>query len=316
MDSLNIYDPGHLAFGGASISGNGNGAGGGYGFGEISDELSRDLLLFAYENNINIFDSAPIYGFGNSEVRIGKALRKVREKVHFISKSGVTWDKSHRVDMSNNPKLALQMFEESLKNFNCDYIDLYMVHWPDPKVDIRFVLEIFENLKASGKIKHIGLCNTNEEDLLKSKEVCSVEVVQCEYNLFNNQSYENLMIKFPDLKFMGWGTFDKGILSERVTKKIESNKNYNKFDCRKKAPWWKQKDVLKKVDFVEQFSKNMSFISENIQMSEFAFQFSKNKKSIPLIGAKSIEDLESVLEWNCHKKDINRLFELWKNDKS
>jgi len=66
-----------LAFGGAAISGEG----GGYGFGVISESEAIDLLHEAYELGLRIFDTAPIYGFGLSEIRMGKAFKQNREKV-------------------------------------------------------------------------------------------------------------------------------------------------------------------------------------------------------------------------------------------
>ena len=70
-----------LAFGGAAISGEG----GGYGFGNISEEKSIELLLQSFDLGCRIFDSAPIYGFGLSEIRMGKAFRQMRDKVFIVS---------------------------------------------------------------------------------------------------------------------------------------------------------------------------------------------------------------------------------------
>ncbi len=73
-----------LSFGGAAISGEG----GGYGFGHISEEESLRLLRCAFDEGVRLFDTAPIYGFGLSEKRIGRAFAKRREDVIIVSKSG------------------------------------------------------------------------------------------------------------------------------------------------------------------------------------------------------------------------------------
>ncbi|MBY0416331.1 MAG: aldo/keto reductase, partial [Bdellovibrionales bacterium] len=231
-----------IAFGGAAISGEG----GGYGFGDISEGDAINLLHEAYEGGIRIFDTAPIYGFGLSEQRIGKAFKNNREKVFLVSKSGVTWHENKRVDMNNDPVIAQKMIEQSLRDLNTDYIDLYMVHWPDNKVDIRKTLEVLSRAKQQGKILHIGLCNTNLDELNKAFEVDRIEVVQSEFNLFVNK-YVNAEI-FPYLKeknisFMSWGTLDKGIITGRVD---ETRKEFDKSDCRSWAPWWKSMDNSEK----------------------------------------------------------------------
>ena len=74
-----------IGFGGGAISGQGKG----YGFGDISEQDSIDLLIEAKNCGINAFDTAPIYGFGMSEQRIGKAFRSCRDQVFIASKAGI-----------------------------------------------------------------------------------------------------------------------------------------------------------------------------------------------------------------------------------
>lgn len=179
-----------LAFGSAAISGEA----GGYGFGKISEQESIDLLHYAFNQGVQIFDTAPIYGFHSSEVRLGKAFKNQREKVLIVSKSGVTWSSQRRVDMTNDPKVTMKMLEDSLRHLNTDYIDIYMIHWPDKNIDIRYPFEILSKAKKQGKIKYLGLCNTFEEELKKAGEVDSVDVVQGEFNIFERQQSKLLII--------------------------------------------------------------------------------------------------------------------------
>lgn len=130
------YTP--LLFGGASISGEG----GGYGFGDISKDNAISVLHHALERGIKVYDTAPIYGFGESERRIGEAFKNKREHAFIISKCGVTWHDSKRVNMTNDPVTTKKMIEQSLRDLSTDYIDLYMVHWPDKNTDIRHTLEV------------------------------------------------------------------------------------------------------------------------------------------------------------------------------
>lgn len=237
-----------IGFGGAAVSG----AGGGYGFGNIEFDEAVALVQFVREQGICLFDSAPIYGFGQSEQVIGKAITGKRENYFITSKSGITWDSNKRVDLTNEPKVTREMLEQSLRDLNTEYIDLYMIHWPDPRVDIRKPLEVLFKAIEEKKIRYIGLANTNADDYKKACELGPIDVAQSQLNVFDLDVLK-LMPTFKEhkTKFQSWGTLDKGILTKRVNKKREQSKSYDESDCRKTAPWWKQSDIIEKIDKLE-----------------------------------------------------------------
>ncbi len=272
-----------LAFGGASISGEG----GGYGFGAVSENEAETLIRHVYERGVRIFDTAPIYGFGLSEERLGKYLPK---EAQIISKSGVHWHENKRVDMTNSPEVTEKMLRETLKRINREMIDVYMIHWPDPRVDIRRPLEVLKNYQDKGVIRQLGLCNTNSEDLKKALEVASIDYLQSEMSLFKTESFTGLS---PE-KFitMSWGTFDKGILTGRVFK----GRKFDESDCRSWAPWWNNKEVMEKVERAEALAKRLE--QDGVSLKHFALQFNLQFKGINLIlaAAKSTKDFDEILE--------------------
>lgn len=281
-----------IAFGGAAISGEG----GGYGFGDISENNAIDLLLEAYESGIRIFDTAPIYGFGMSEVRMGKAFKNIRDNIFLVSKCGVTWHENKRVDMNNDPFIATKMLEQSLRDLNSDFIDLYMVHWPDARVDIRKTMEVLSKAKHQGKIKHIGLCNTNIKELDLAFEIDRIEVVQSEFNLFTNKFVSEQL--FPYLKekrisFMSWGTLDKGIITGRVD---EHRKVYEASDCRSWAPWWKSADNTKKFEAMKRLWPMLDKNHHSGLELALAHNFSYPELSVAICGVRSSAQLQSLVK--------------------
>lgn len=279
-----------LAFGGAAISGEG----GGYGFGDISEADSIKLLNMAFDLGLRIFDTAPIYGFGLSEVRMGKAFKQMRDDVFLVSKSGVTWGDNKRVDMSNDPAVTTRMFEQSLRDLQTDYIDLYMIHWPDSKVDIRRPLEVLAKAKSQGKIKHIGLCNTFMADLEKAIEIDRIEVVQSEFNFFQNGSSETLFpyLKKNDISFMSWGTLDKGILTGRVDEK----RKFDESDCRSWAPWWKNADNKSKFDAMKKIWPLMDKYKHTGLELALGYNLSFPELNVALCGVKNPDQLQSLFK--------------------
>lgn len=283
-----------FAFGGAAVSGEG----GGYGFGKVPDP--QGLLDHAFDLGMTLFDTAPIYGFGQSEVEFSQFFKRNknnREKLRVISKSGVHWHSTKRVDMTNDPKVTAKMLDESLKRLETEYIDLYMIHWPDANVDIRYPLEVLAKAKEQGKILEVGLCNTHIDDLKAAEEVVPVRVIQSQHNIYD-QPPEDVInyIKEKDLSFMAWGPFDKGILTGRVTKKREQAKDYDEEDCRKSAPWWNQKDIIakcEKLGFYNEFAEK-----KGLELPELALSYvlSPEWSHVALLGAKTIEDLEKSMK--------------------
>lgn len=278
-----------LAFGGASISGEG----GGYGFGKISELEALELLHYSYDHGVKIYDTAPVYGFGLSEQRIGKAFRHIRDKVFIVSKCGVSWHENKRINMTNEPHVAEKMLLQSLKDLQSDYIDLYMIHWPDPQVDIRKTMELLKKHQDLGKIKHLGLCNTTLDDIQKAQQVAKISVIQNEFNYFNTES-KNLFpfLNHNHIDFMSWGTLDKGILSGRVT----SHRKYDPEDCRSWAPWWKKSPLNEKLEKIENLQSELN--KKNISLLEFALQHNLQYSEITTLicGFRNKTQLDEILK--------------------
>ncbi len=291
-----------ITFGGASLSGEG----GGYGFGEMSEEESERLLKAAWDAGITVFDTAPIYGFGLSEERLGRYLP---QDAMVITKSGVDWHETKRVNMSNTKAITEKMLSESLRRLRRETIDLYMIHWPDPKVDVQEPMEVLAKAKKEGKIKRIGLCNTTLEDLIRASEVEVIDAVQSELNLFTQEPFLRLGDSWRDKFSMSWGTFDKGILTGRVS----HERKFSVHDARSWAPWWNKKEVSRKIDKTIKLKNILEHF--DLSLTEFCLQHNLNfGVTSCLIGFKSVEDITEVcshLQRQISNEIIKEVLEIW-----
>ena len=115
----------------------------------ISEDEAGKLLLMAYEAGINFFDTARMYS--DSEVKMGKALSSVRDKIYIATKTTAKTVEEFWNDL-----------ETSLKNLQTDYVDIYQFHNPAfcPKPgDGTGLYEAALEAKKQGKIRHIGITN-------------------------------------------------------------------------------------------------------------------------------------------------------------
>lgn len=269
-----------LGFGGAALSGEG----GGYGFGEMDEASAERLLKNTWEAGLNLYDTAPIYGFGLSEERLGKYLPK---EAIIVSKGGVDWHSSRRVNMTNSPQVIEKMLLGSLKRLKREQIDIYMIHWPDKNIDIRRPMEILKKYQEKEAIAHLGLCNTNLEDLKLAGEVGEISFLQSELNVLRTQAFDDLNDNWKKYYTMSWGTLDKGILSGRVT----ADRKFDNSDARSWAPWWNKKEVSGKIERV----KKLKLILDdyNLSLPQFCLNFNLHYYGISscLVGIKNNKDL-------------------------
>ena len=128
-------------------------------FGRALDaEQSAAVVHAALDAGITHFDTASNYGEGQSEAFLGAALGSRREDVVIATKVGVAipgWEGSGGA----NPKYVRQVLERSLKELKTDYVDMYMIHFPDPETPIEYTMEAMNDLVEEGAVRQVGCSN-------------------------------------------------------------------------------------------------------------------------------------------------------------
>ena len=208
-----------------------------------------------------------------------------------MSKCGVTWHSNLRVDLNNDPKVCLKMLETSLTDLKSDYLDAYFIHHPDPRTDIRKTMEVLAKAKMQQKIRYIGLSNTNEEEYKLASEVEKVDVLQQKYHFFHRGRANEMESKYPEVSLISYGTFDQGVLTQRV----DLERKFEKNDHRSFAPSWKKRSLEREVQRVAKLKNVLNH--EPFDLLDLAIGTAVNHQSIisSLVGLKSQEGLEQVL---------------------
>ncbi|MFE3738614.1 aldo/keto reductase [Streptomyces sp. NPDC059134] len=133
------------------------------------DDCAR-IVHAALDRGINFVDTADMYGQGESEEIVGKALRGRRDevvlatKVHFPMGEG-------RNRGGNSRRWILTAVEDSLRRLNTDWIDLYQVHLPDHRTDIEETLSVLTDLVRQGKIRAFGCSNYQADEIVEAHHV-------------------------------------------------------------------------------------------------------------------------------------------------
>jgi aryl-alcohol dehydrogenase-like predicted oxidoreductase len=171
----------------------------------------------ALDQGINLIDTAPVYGFGVSEEIVGEALVGVRDQAVIATKVGLEWQ-GGTVYRNASRERIVREFDDSLRRLRTDYIDIYQVHWPDPKVPIEETAEAMRSLYEAGKIGAIGVSNFSVAEMARFRQVAPLHVLQPPYNLFERAIETDILpyARANHIATLGYGALCRGLLSGRM----------------------------------------------------------------------------------------------------
>jgi aryl-alcohol dehydrogenase-like predicted oxidoreductase len=206
-----------------SVIGQGTWALGNDFFGDVDVDLGIKAIHKSIELGVNLIDTAPGYGLNyESEYAVGKAIKGIRDKVVLSTKFGI-----HRIfgDYVKclSPTVVTKELENSLTRLGTDYIDIYMIHWPDANNGIDGALELLAKFKKEGKIRAAAVSNFTVDQIKVAEEKAGIVCVQPPCNLFNRVSFENGVIPYANEKNIGimtYGSLGGGILTGTLQKPI------------------------------------------------------------------------------------------------
>jgi aryl-alcohol dehydrogenase-like predicted oxidoreductase len=154
----------------------------------VSAQQGERVLLAAFDQGVNFFDTAALYGFGANETLVGKVMKPHRQKFTLASKCGMQGveqsDGSKVRVIDGRPETLKKTCEDSLRRLQTDVIDLYYLHRWDKKVPIEDSVGALSDLVRQGKIQAIGLSEVSASTLRKAHAVHPIAAVQTEYSLW------------------------------------------------------------------------------------------------------------------------------------
>jgi aryl-alcohol dehydrogenase-like predicted oxidoreductase len=189
---------------------------GGWMWGGTDEAESVATIRAALEHGINLIDTAPAYGFGRSEEIVGKAIGEadLRSRVLIATKVGLEWADG-KVFRNVSRARIMREIDDSLRRLRTDYIDIYQVHWPDPRVAIEETADAMHALFHHGKIRAIGVSNFSVEQIEQFRRVAPLHVLQSPYNLFERGIEADLLpyCRENKIAMLGYGALCRGLLS-------------------------------------------------------------------------------------------------------
>lgn len=246
---------------------------------------TAEIVKYALECGYRQIDTASFYG---NEVGIGNAIKESKVKREDIFLVTKLWNDDHGYDNT------IEAFNKSLNNLQVDYIDLYLIHWPN-KLNAE-TWRAFEHLYETGKVKAIGVCNFKVEHLEELKKTAKIMpmVNQVEIHPFSTKNNIINYCKDNNIKVVAWSPISRGrVLSNELM--IDLSQKYKKSIVQIVLRWHMQKGVIPIPK-----SSNENRIKENIDI--FDFEISSE-------DMKAIDSLDEGYDMSVTTPPLNTIYE-------
>lgn len=283
-----------------------------WGYVNISD--CKRAIKKAFDDGVNVFDTADVYGLGRSEKELSSALGKNRHKAFIISKFGIRWQTNKNLKRAKtfrdlSPKYVRKAIENSLRRLRLETIPLYLVHWPDNTTPLESTLFELEKARISGKVLNYGLSNFSSNELKKVVDKFSISAIQAPYNLaINNSKSKKLfnLSKTKGLSIFSYGPLAQGLLSGKYDEnsKFENNDRRHRLKEFSKDNFKKSKNILKAISLLAQ--------KKNKSLAQIAIRWCIDSGYInsAIVGIKSLAQYKinfKVLEWKLTSQELKYL---------
>lgn len=221
------------------------------GYGATDDSESIDAIRRAHDLGVTFFDTAEMYGWGEGEALLGRAIAPFRDDVVIATKFGLTPD----LGSDSRPEHIHDVVEASLRHLGVDVIDVLYQHRLDPNVPIEDVVGTMAEFVDSGKVKYLGLSEATPEALRAAHAVHPISVLQTEYSIFA-RDVEPLFPLLEELGigFVAYSPLARGFLTGTAIHASE----YGAADFRTYMDWWND----------ENYPLNAAIVSELTQLAQ------------------------------------------------
>ena len=289
----------------------------GGGYGSIEETEFIKAINRALDIGINSFDTAEAYGFGASEKSLAKALGSRRKEAVITTKFGVGYPDAPNYRDSTRKRIT-ESIEKSLKALNTDYVDVYLIHWPDRNTPFEESMRALDDLVKQGKVKAVGLSNFKLNEIQACMAARRVDVVQYCWNMFDRRMQQEI---FPycrenNIGVMAYGSLAYGML----TGTLSEESAFEKADWRSKGGRLGNINLFQHLFGPDHFLKNLRAVEELKAMAmrygktlpQFALRWTTSNPivSTALVGCRNpseVDDNVGALGWSIADADMKEI---------
>ncbi len=282
-------------------------------YGARDDAESIATIHRAIELGITFLDTADIYGHGDNELLVGKAIRGMRDNIFLATKFGILRSKTDPAVRGVNGSAAYvrSACDASLKRLGVDVIDLYYQHRVDPNVPIEETIGAMAELVRAGKVRHLGLSEASPQTIRRAHKVHPIAALQTEYSLWTRDPEDALLGTTRELgiAFIAYSPLGRGFLTGQI-KRFE---DFAPDDYRRNSPRFQGENFQKNLELVRRVEDVAGEKKCTPSQLALAWLLAQGGDILPIPGTKRrkyLEENAGALQVKLTTEDLRRINEV------
>ena len=266
----------------------------------------------ALDLGVTLLDTADMYGRGDNEKLVGKAIASRRDRVVIATKFGILRGENASFrGVNGKPEYVRQACDASLQRLGVETIDLYYLHRVDPKVPIEDTVGAMAELVQQGKVRYLGLSEAAPATLRRAQTVHPISALQTEYSLWSRDPEDEILPTVRELGvgFVAYSPLGRGFLSGR----FKSPDDFPEDDYRRHSPRFQGENFAKNLAVVERVQEIASAKGVTASQLAIAWLLARGNDIVPIPGTKRRQYLEenvAAADITLTSEQLNRIEEV------
>jgi aryl-alcohol dehydrogenase-like predicted oxidoreductase len=284
---------------------------GGENWGAVSDGDSIAAIRRAIDVGMTFIDTADIYGRGHSEEIVGRAVAGRRQEAIIATKVGNCWNEQGEVWADCSYEYVLQAVRDSLRRLGTDYIDVYLIHRPDPDTPIPETMRALEKLLQDGTVRAVGVSRYDRAQIAEARSCIPLHVAQYPLNIFRRQEINPILpfCREQEIGMMAYAPLSKGLL----TGKFDADTTFPEDDLRARSSEFQGETFLQRLRAVERLKPIAEKHGKTLAQLAINWSLCQPGVTTALTGAKTAQQVEENAGgagWRLDEEDLERIEEI------
>jgi len=252
-------------------------------YGPADEGESIATIQRAIDQGVTLLDTADMYGAGQNEELVGRAIAKRRDEIILATKFAHVRQPDGSLSVNGRPAYVRQACEASLRRLRIPSIDLYYQHRVDPDVPIEDTIGAMSRLVEQGKVRYLGVSEAGVKTIRRAHAVHPIAALQTEYSLWSRDPEEEILAACRQLGigFVAYSPLGRGFLAGRIKKN-----EFGEGDFRRISPRFQGDNFDKNLRLLEQFEKLAAEKGCTPAQLALAWLLAQGKDIVPLPGTK------------------------------